>query len=267
MWIRYIVKLLLLIIHLVVGLLCALTFLLAKRPLSNSFWIVAWWHRRLCRIFGLRVRFDGMRVDGSALLVANHVSWLDIPLLGALLPMQFVAKQEVRDWPLLGWLAAQAGTLFIKRGGRNAAQSVIDDMVARLTVGRSIMLFPEGTTTTGRGVRRFHSRLFGAAIQSQVMVQPIAIRYLHKGRPHPVVPFVGEADLISHIHNLLKVDDIEVRLCYMPPLNAQEFSRKTLAVASRASIMAALDSVSPEEFLPGMPECGAYGWEETLDRV
>ncbi|MGE4408562.1 lysophospholipid acyltransferase family protein, partial [Pseudomonas sp.] len=121
--------------------------------------LTRWFLACLANALPFRVRVIGELPAQPMLWVANHVSWCDIPLLGMLLPISFLAKAEVRGWPVLGWLAQQAGTLFIRRGAGDAAQ-VNRQLARHLEQGRHLLIFPEGTSTDGSGVRNFHSRLF-----------------------------------------------------------------------------------------------------------
>lgn len=142
-----------------------------------------WWHARLCHLLGVRVQVRG-HLAQQGLLVANHVSWLDISLLGALGELRFIAKDEVRRWPLIGRLARLSGTLFITRGAHQSA-ALTRSMHEHLARGQRIVLFPEGTTTDGRSVGHFYPRLFAAARQSGAPLQPLAIRYRCGDDPHP----------------------------------------------------------------------------------
>ncbi len=111
------------------------------------------------------------------MLVSNHVSWLDIPVLAAVVNPAFLSKAEIRRWPIVGWLAEKAGTLFIERGLHGQAHVAARAMAARLASGRSVLIFPEGTTTDGTQVRRFHGRLLAAAIRAEVGVYPVTLCY------------------------------------------------------------------------------------------
>lgn len=222
--------------------------------------VVRWWHGRLCRALGLALEVRGEIVPG-ALVVANHVSWLDIPVLGARGPVQFLSKAEVRDWPLVGWMAAVAGTLFIARGAHQAG-SLLERIGERLRAGVPVVIFPEGTTTDGREVRRFHPRLFAAAQRPGVRVQPVAIRYGGGGEPDAVAPFVGDDDLLSHLLRVLAHPGLTVSVRFLPPLAGGPADRKGLAEQCRQAIAGSLSPVpgptcaadrEPPETAPGRP--------------
>ena len=125
--------------------------------------LTRWWLARLSRALPLRVKVYGELPRQPALWVSNHVSWLDIPLLGALAPLTFLSKAEVRQWPLAGWLAEKAGTLFIRRGSGDS-RLINQRLAEQLHRGRNLLIFPEGTTTNGESLRTFHGRLMASAL-------------------------------------------------------------------------------------------------------
>jgi 1-acyl-sn-glycerol-3-phosphate acyltransferase len=173
------------------------------------------------------------------LWVANHVSWCDIPLLGMLRPLSFLAKAEVARWPVLGWLARQAGTLFIRRGAGDAAQ-INRQLADHLQQGGHLLIFPEGTSTDGSGVRTFHPRLFACAIEAGCAVQPVAIRYLRDGKPDTVAPFIGDDELPAHLRRLLACDVAEVEIHLLAPIPVASLSRRALAEQAQRAIERAL---------------------------
>ncbi len=139
--------------------------------------VVRHWQRRSCAILGLRPQVFGQPPREGVMLVSNHVSWLDIPVLAAVVNPAFLSKAEIRRWPIVGLLAEKAGTLFIERGRHGQADTAVQALASRLASGRSVLFFPEGTTTDGTRVRRFHGRLLAAAIRTEVEVQPVALCY------------------------------------------------------------------------------------------
>jgi 1-acyl-sn-glycerol-3-phosphate acyltransferase len=234
-----------LLAHLVFGLAAAPTLLplLATPPLrgqGREHRLVRWWMRRLLRILNVHVRLEGRIAQGRVLHVANHISWLDIPCLRAVLDGHFVAKSEVRDWPLIGYLAARAGTVFLRRGELNATAEAADRLTWRLARGGRVIVFPEGTTTNGRELRHFHARLFQAAIRTQGSVQAVALAYPHADGSHPAAPFVGEDNLAGHLWRLLAEERLTVVLRFCEPVAVRAASRRELAEAARAQIASAL---------------------------
>ena len=201
--------------------------------------VARWWEGRVCRALGVSVRLAAGRPATPALLVANHVSWLDIVALGSLTPMAFVSKAEVRGWPVIGWLAAVGGTLFIPRGAHQAG-AIAQAIRERLARGESIVIFPEGTTTDGSRLRPFFPRLFAAAVEADATVQPAAVAYPWQGGVHPAAPFIGDETFASHLWRVLAEPGIEVEVRFCDPLAAAAADRRGLAQRARAAIAAAL---------------------------
>jgi len=200
--------------------------------------VVSWWHRRLCRLLGMRSDVRG-RLEPTALLVANHVSWLDIPVLGACGPITFLSKAEVADWPLIGWLASVAGTLYIERGAHQASH-LSASIGHSIHLGRSVVIFPEGTTGTGHDLGRFHPRLFAAAQQPGLRVQPVAIRYGTSAQLDPVAPFIGDDSLVPHLWRVLRHPGLRVEVSFLPALETTGLDRRRLAEQARGAIAGAL---------------------------
>ncbi len=151
--------------------------------------LVRTWVRAVVRAFGVHVRYEGTApATGPLLVVANHVSWLDIPLVAALLPGRMVAKAEVRGWPVLGGLASLGGTLFLDRDGLRALPGTVREMTGVLARGGRVVVFPEGSTWCGRAAGRFRPAAFQAALDSGADVQPVRIDY----RPTGAAAYVGD---------------------------------------------------------------------------
>lgn len=199
--------------------------------------IRAGWCRTLCRILRVRLEVIGCPAPEARLLVANHISWLDILVLGASGPMLFVAKEEVSDWPVMGYLARRIGTLFVRRGDAEQTAATAERMAWQLRQGKRLTLFPEGTTTAGDKVLRFHARLLYPAQLAQVPVQAIGIEYL--GAAKEIAPFIGDDDFLPHLLRMLTLDRIDMRLHYCPALPAG-LPRDTLAQTARRQVVGAL---------------------------
>lgn len=228
-----------LILHLLTGLLIAAALHIVGRPVAPAP-VARWWLRGLLQVFGIRVRVEGAPIDGPAVRVANHVSWLDIALIGAAAPTRFVAKSEVAHWPLAGWLADAAGSFYIRRG-RGGATPLLDQLVPHLHRGGEFCFFPEGTTTEGPLPGPFHARLFAAAIEADCHVQPVALSYGRSPDGRDIAPFVGEDSLFAHILRLLRAGPIEARVQFGRPIPPTG-TRDELAQAAHATICRALRS-------------------------
>jgi len=172
---------------------------------------------RLCRILGMHIQTHGQAMECSGMHVCNHVSWTDIPILAAGLPLRFLAKREVASWPLIGWITRQVGTIFVKRGAGDCA-AVRQKLTSVLAAGECVLVFPEGTTTAGAGVRPFHPRLLGAAITARCPVQAITIAYHRDGQPDCLVPFIGDDDFVAHLCRLLAKPAVQVDVMFHPPV-------------------------------------------------
>lgn len=173
------------------------------------------WCRTVCRILDLQVEAVGKPCPHTRLWVANHISWLDIVALGARHPLLFVAKQEVADWPVMGYMARRLGTLFVRRGNAGQNAALAERMVWQLRQGRQIMLFPEGTTTRGDRILRFHAKLLRPAQLAHAQVQALALEYL--GEAREAAPFIGEDDFLPHLLQIIRLDGIRLRIHYCEP--------------------------------------------------
>ncbi|MES3025125.1 MAG: lysophospholipid acyltransferase family protein [Pseudomonadota bacterium] len=200
------------------------------------------WSRQLlglCRVTLAPVA--GVPALTRTMVVANHVSWLDIFVINALHPSHFVAKSEIRDWPALGWLASRAGTIFIARGSRRELRHIFKSLVGALERGERIALFPEGTTAAQGALLPFHANLFEAAIDAGVPVQPYALRYLDAGGAlHPAVEFLGEMTFAQSLEAILSGGAIEAQLTRLPAIESVDAHRRELALATRGAIARAL---------------------------
>lgn len=236
-------------LHLVEGavlaVLCGAAFV-QYRPWQQP--VIRWWHRRFCNILGLEIRVHGVAPVPQALWVSNHVSWLDIPVLGAHFPVYFLSKAEVARWPVVGWLARVAGTLFIRRGSGDAGQ-VGDQLAAHLVAGRNVLFFPEGTTTDGHRLKRFFHKLFAAAVATDTPVQPVLVCYrdAHDAL-HPHAPFVGDDEFLSHATDILKGEGMVVDILVLPAEAVAGRDARTLAKALEARMGQALQDLQQRNF-------------------
>lgn len=239
--IRYYYRLVRVVLHLLAGLAaCAFIFPWARAPLHER--IVRRWSRKLLAIAGVRVQQEGtVPALEHAMIVANHVSWLDIFVINALHPCHFVAKSEIRAWPVLGWLAEKGGTIFLARGNRRELRQTFKGMVSALEAGQRVAFFPEGTTAAQGTLLPFHANLFEAAVDARVLVQPYALRYLTgSGELHPAVDFSGDITFVQSMKLVLSGSPIEARLSCLRPLPGADAERRVLAQAAQAAIAAAL---------------------------
>jgi 1-acyl-sn-glycerol-3-phosphate acyltransferase len=224
---------LLVVLWVIAGLLAVtLVFPLASRRVKAC--MNQGWSRCLMALCGVRTTVLGDPVrTGAVLWVANHVSWVDIFVLNRVRPTSFIAKSEIRRWPVIGWLVAGAGTVFIERGRRHAVRAVGHEMKRRFDGGEVIGLFPEGTTSPGFDVAPFHSSLFDAAIRAQVDIQPVALLFFYKGKRSDGAAFVGEQNLVQNLWFLLTHRQVGVTLVFLPKITAGHCGRMGRAETAR----------------------------------
>ena len=210
-----------------------------------------WWAAKLMRIMGLAIQVEGDPPPaGGAVVAANHVSWLDIFALQAVHPVRFVAKSEVRDWPLAGWIAERAGTLFIRRGFRREAARTNEHVHAALAQGDCVGIFPEGTTTEGDTLLKFHASLFEPAVADRVRVHPCAIRYQHAdGNLCRAVAYVGDLSFMQSLALAIRQRGVVVRLQFAPPVETVASTRREVAAAAHERV-ATLLGFSPQDTGP-----------------
>ena len=201
-----------------------------------------WWSRMICRIFGIRIQARGEFVPGAQLVVANHISCLDIPLMHSLAAMGFVSKAEIKSWPVVGFLAKSGGTLFHQRGCRDSASGVGAVMAGRMEEGGRVAIFPEGGILPGPGVKRFHGRMFAAAINTATPVQPMMLRYLHDGRHDHDMTFLPGEHFVGNFFRLLRQDRRVADVAVLPLIESAGKQRKPLAAEAELAIRTAFDA-------------------------
>lgn len=225
--------------------------MLACAPLARTIPLLH--HRAGARILGLDIRTEGRREDhGATLYVANHVSYYDIIVLGALLPGRFVAKREVAGWPGFAQLAWLTRTIYIDRRTRGA-RNEIDQLRTVLARGDRLIVFPEGTSSDGVRVLPFKSTLFASVAGAKVRVQPVSVRYTRLGDcpishvDRPLCAWYGDMDLMPHLWRSLMQDRIGVTVRFHPAIAADGVAdRKELARLARAPIAGDLAERAPD---------------------
>ncbi|WP_029046108.1 1-acyl-sn-glycerol-3-phosphate acyltransferase [Cupriavidus sp. amp6] len=230
-----------LVLHLLRGLLtCAVLFpWLGARSRA---WHIRRWSRRLLRICGIEVEVVDVRGEApqgaarhGALVVSNHISWLDIYVIHSWQPVRFVAKSEIRDWPLIGWLCDKTGTIFIERARKRDAHRVLHDITDVMLQGDLVGVFPEGTTTDGTGVLPFHANLMQAPISGGLPVQPVGLNYLDaaSGQPTLAAAYIDDTTLLQSLNAVLRAPRIKARVVIGPSLMPISADRRELASAAR----------------------------------
>lgn len=210
--------------------------------------ILKTWSRQLLDILNIGIRAEGQWTvlgKGGCLVVANHVSWLDIFVLNAIYPSRFIAKAEVRNWPFIGWLCKRGNTIFIERAMRQNAASINQRVSFLLKQGVCIGLFPEGTTTDGKQVGHFHSALIQPAIDAGAMLCPIALRYQDKdGKQSSAAAFTGDMTLFRSIWRILRSPRFDALLAFTPALATAGENRRALARTAQQAVSQGLLNVA-----------------------
>lgn len=237
-------------LHLTFGLALAIFYPWLSHVIRRR--ILQCWSGKLLCIFNVRIDVDGddaLHNLRQGLIVTNHISWLDVFVLNSVVPMRFVAKSEVRGWPVIGWLCSRAQTLFIERGKARSAARMNVQLVELLHRGECLAIFPEGTTTDGTKVAHFHSSLLQPAIDAKAQVHPIAIRYQNDDGAHSTAAaYIDDMSFGASMWNLLRTPRLHVRLMATPPLEAQTMDRRDLTRTAHERISAVLHQADSSNF-------------------
>ena len=203
---------------------------------------IQWWSAKLLRVLGLTLRSKGTPRPGAKLLVANHVSWLDIVAIHAACPRaRFVSKADVRHWPVLNRLVDAAGTLYLERERRRDAMRVVHHMGEALVAGDAVAVFPEGTTGEGATLLPFHANLLQAAIASASPVQPVVLRFFDRTHAvSPVVEFLGDTTLAQSLWRIVGARGLGVEVKVLMAEGTAHADRRALAEHLRDTIGKAL---------------------------
>lgn len=206
------------------------------------------WSVSLLHSVGVRLRHRGHSPEAGCMLVANHISWLDIFVINALTPAAFVSKAEVRQWPLIGWLAARNDTVFLMRGSRGHARIVNGRIAALLDAGTHVAVFPEGTTTDGSQVLHFHAALLQPAIACGHPVQPLALRYHDASGLRSQAPaYVGDTSLLASLLTIVSARGLVADCTVHAPLpTGNGTHRRDLATQARDAIIQSVTAQAPD---------------------
>ncbi len=219
------------------------------------------WSRQLLVLLGIHVEPVGGGLAGieNGLVVGNHISFIDIYVINALLPCGFVAKSEVARWPLIGWLSRHTDTVFIERGSRRAAHRTRQQMLAALGAGNRLAIFPEGTTTAGDRLLPFHAALFQSAIDAAVPVHAISLSYHRADGLRCAAPaYIDDISLVACLMTVLRTRGLVARVTlaarFAPPLP----DRRHLAHRAHQAVAAALAQSPNFAAAPGRPDFGPW---------
>ena len=199
--------------------------------------ITRFFHKALTFILGVKIKITGTPRACTTLFVSNHVSWLDILIIGQIVPVHFLSMIEVKSWPVAGWLASRAGTLYISRGGTKAAATATEDISRLLKQQHNVVIFAEGRVTDGN-IKKFHSRLLQGAIDATSDVQAIAIRYPHENGAilNPAVLFTGNISPLKSLINVMKTKQLNVDITFFEPISSEQKTRTQLAAKTENQV-------------------------------
>ena len=233
------IKVLRVALHILAGSLTVLTlFPRLDRPARSQ--RVSLWAAKLLAILRVEIVVKGdpeTAHRAGALLVANHVSWMDIYVIFSVARTRFISKAEVRGWPVIGWLAEAAGTLFLTREKKSDAMRLNRMMANHLRAGDCLTLFPEGTTTDGSDLLPFYTSLFQPAVDAEAPVWPVLIRYLTPEGEHcPDAAYHGGTSLGESLLRIARLEGVRAEVSFLAPIPSQGMRRRELAEAAEAAI-------------------------------
>lgn len=230
---------------------CAFWILWLKFPRLNreqKLQEIKAWSKQTLEIIGIQVIHEKPvtqieESDAPLMFVANHVSWVDALIIQSIQPSIFVAKSEVKHWPIVGSIATACGVVFVDRGSPSSARRMVDDVSSALHHGYCVAGFPEGTSSDGQTVSLFHANLFEAAINHHIQVQPLAIRYTNPstGALCLKAAFIGDIGFVQSLHQVIASDGIHAKVYAGDMLSPHGHSRRTLAHLSHRSVSSQLE--------------------------
>ncbi len=220
--------------------ICLFVFPWANQELKQRH--IQRWSRKILDILNIGINMNISHLPARAMVISNHVSWLDIFVINSLSPCRFVAKSNIRSWPLMGWIAGHAGAIYISRGNKADVRRIYHYLIEQIEAGERIAFFPEGTVSEQGTLLPFHANLFEAAIHAKVPIQPVALRYVDaSGELHPAVAFNG-VPFAKSIVNVLNAGAINVELNGLEVVPSENVHRRDLATVSRQVVAAALQA-------------------------
>ncbi|GEM_PF-65142 len=236
-----------LVLHLIYGAALATVYPYLSRGLQKR--IMRQWSIDLLNVLNVRVSVAGdipLQTIKQGLIVANHISWLDVYVMSSVLPMRFVAKAEVRNWPFIGWLCSRAQTIFIERNKRSDTVRTNKLMVEHLLEGNAMAIFPEGTTSNGTQVKHFHASLLQPAIDAQIPIYPVGIHYHDKhNKPNFDAAYIDDMSFMESLWKILSSRDLHVRITTTQELATQAENRRLLALEAHRRVAQALSIELP----------------------
>ena len=230
--------------HFVVGLLIVASIWSFSQQKTRTK-LTKWWCQKLLRCFGITLITHGKQPDAATsntMFIANHVSWIDIYALNSVTPLQFIAKSDINQWPIVGYLVRKSGTIFINRDSRKDTARIVDTTAEALSQGGNVGFFPEGTTTDGTSLSHFKSSIVQAAINAKSTLFPVAIRYpLPNGGCNTDIAYAGDMTMGESMMNTIKQKNSIVELHFLPTIDIKAENRQQLTQAAFESISQTLN--------------------------
>ncbi len=192
-----------------------------KKNQMKSFWM-----KLVARTLNLKIEINGEPIAGAALVVSNHISWIDIVAIGAHVPGCFIAKSDLLRWPIIGFITRQSGNIFVKRGNKQQVRQTSEQMVWILKQDLKIIAFPEGTTSDGKQLLPFHGSLFHPAILTKTPIQAMVIEYLDNAQK--LAPYIDDDVFIPHLWQILGSQEIRVRLNFIKHIDSHDQTRQSV---------------------------------------
>lgn len=207
--------------------------------------LTRWWSKGLLKQFNIQMNIYGEQPDSSlsnTMFLANHVSWVDIHALNSILPLQFIAKSDINNWPIFGYLARKSGTIFINRSSRKDTSRIVETTAQHLTAGGNVGFFPEGTTTDGTSLGHFKSSIVQAAINANAPLLPVVIRYpLPDNGINTRMAYAGDIGFGESMMNILKLKSPVMELHFLDKIDTKSASRQALTKVAFKAIAAKLN--------------------------
>ncbi|MDX1915324.1 MAG: lysophospholipid acyltransferase family protein [Methylophilus sp.] len=226
--------------------MCIATFVLPFASKQTRLAITNWWSSVLLNCFNIKIITHGSLPDKqtqSTMFVANHISWTDIHALNSIVPVRFIAKIEIKSWPIFGYLVSKSGTLFINRSIRKDAARIVDITTESLKEQDNVCLFPEGTTTDGTHTLPFKSSIIQAAIEAKATIWPVAIYYpLPDGKPNINMAFAGETTMLESMKLILRMRNPVAKLYFLTPIPCDNHTRQSVTKLAYDTIIAQLNA-------------------------
>ena len=194
-----------------------------------SSFVTRLFHKSLTKALGIKINIVGTPNKDSTLFISNHITWLDILIIGQIIPTHFLSMIEVKSWPVAGWLATRAGTLYIHRGGKKSADQSLSEISHALNEKHNVVIFPEGRTTDGT-LRKFKPRLVQSAVDAKSKIQPIAIKYLNGDsiQANPAVLFHGDITFSQSLSKIMSQKSIAVDVAFLDSISAADQLRSKI---------------------------------------